>query len=112
MVAATVESRAMRVVFTVEMQIPNHPPANMHRPYVCPVCAYSGGFESLGSIHGRGWCTFPNVIILARGIVRVYSLRWFRVHIVVVVVVVVLVVVVVVADFLVSMLTHSTGRTE
>lgn len=68
--AATVESRAMRVVFTVEMQIPNYPRANMHRPYVCAVCAYSGGFESLGSIHGREWCTFPNVIILARGIVR------------------------------------------
>lgn len=117
---------AVRVVFTVE-RCRYPPPACKHASPVCifTVCAYRRRrhTHTLGSFKSRctavyivwRWCTFPNVIIFARGIARAFVTSAPRARVFLsipffpfIVVGIRGVVVAVVADFLVSMLTHST----
>lgn len=105
----------------------HHPRANMHRLYVYSLCARiaaaAAATHTLGSFKSRctavyivwRWCTFPNVIIFARGIARAFVTSAPRARVFLsipffpsIVVGIRGVVVAVVADFLVSMLTHST----
>lgn len=88
--AAMVENRvsdAARVVFTVEMQIPTTR-VQTCIARMCALCADDGGAIASPPLHTppapnsesraaagpyrRRRCTFPNVIIFARGIVRVF----------------------------------------
>jgi len=96
---------------------------------MCAPCARrrcSAGFESRGAAgpYGRRRCTFPNIIIFARGIVRVFVTVGLAYALAFLFPVLFLrravytsssplsLSVVAAADFLVSMLTHSAGRAD